>query len=208
MSSYERFAARYAAGPVPWDDEAPPPEVVTLTAELRPGRALDLGCGFGRAAVYLARHGWRVDGVDFIPQAIAEARARAEAAGVSQMAHFHLATVTDLHFLAGPYDLALDVGCMHALNEVELPAYRDGLIRLLRPNARYLLFARLRQAETEEEDGPRGIPEATIYALFATTFALERVVHGLTQIPPQGSVQGIEDKPAWASAWFWFRRLS
>ena len=52
-----------------------PPEVVGLT----PGRALDLACGEGRHAVWLAEQGWQAKGVDFSDVAIAKARRVAEA---------------------------------------------------------------------------------------------------------------------------------
>src|SRR5262245_23981246 len=41
---------------------------------LRPGRALDLGCGTGRNSVYLAQHGWDVTGIDLVEATIAQAR--------------------------------------------------------------------------------------------------------------------------------------
>ena len=43
-------------------------------ADLPPGRALDLGCGAGRSAVWLADRGWRVTGVDFSDVALGLAR--------------------------------------------------------------------------------------------------------------------------------------
>jgi SAM-dependent methyltransferase len=55
-----------------------------LTAELgalRPGRALDAGCGHGADTLWLAAHGWRVTAVDFAATALAHARSAAEAAG-------------------------------------------------------------------------------------------------------------------------------
>ena len=39
--------------------------MIAAASSLPPGRALDLGCGYGRTAILLAQHGWRVDGVDF-----------------------------------------------------------------------------------------------------------------------------------------------
>lgn len=51
-------------------------------AELRVGAALDLAMGEGRNAVFLARHGFAVTGIEKSPAAIAKARALAQAAGV------------------------------------------------------------------------------------------------------------------------------
>lgn len=192
---FSQLSSRYAEGRVPWDDPLPPPEVIEMAAKLRPGRALDLGCGYGRASIYLAQRHWQVDGVDFIAKAIAEANRRAASAGVAETAQFHLGQVTDLSFLTNSYDFALDVGCMHSLDDDGLSRYRDGLLRLLRPGGLYLLFAHLRD-DTAEVPG-RGVYEQTIHAYFGSHFTLETVRRGLTQV---------EDKPAWASAWFWFRR--
>jgi SAM-dependent methyltransferase len=190
---FERMQERYAAGNVPWDEPLPPPEVRDYVHANPPGRALDLGCGYGRAAIYLAGRGWDVDGVEFIEAALMEARARARAAGVSP--RFHLSPVTDLSFLPGPYDFALDVGCMHNLDQAGLLAYREELLRLLRPGGRYLLFARL---DEQDAEGPKGIDEGRLRDLFAPGFALERVERGRTDMA---------DGSSWQSAWFWFCRL-
>ena len=40
-----------------------------------------------------------------------------------------------------PYDLAVDIGCMHSFTEEMLAAYRAELVRLLRPGGQYVLFA-------------------------------------------------------------------
>lgn len=194
-ATYQEFVERYAAGRVPWDDELPPPEVINLLDRVAPGRALDLGCGYGRAAIMMARRGWQVDAIDFVPQAIAGATVRVQAAGVANHIHFYTASVADLAFLDKPYDLALDVGCMHALTDAERLAYRDELCRLLRPGAHYLLFVHVSDPDVETE--ARGLSETTIGALFGQAFSLERVEHGITQV---------EDQPPWRSAWFWFRR--
>ena len=199
MSIYQRLRERYTAGDTPWDHELPPPELMATIERLTPGRALDLGCGYGRAAVYLARRGWTVDAIDFVDLAIAGAERRAAAAGVADLIDFHVSSVTDLPFLAGPYDFALDVGCMHNFDDRQLAAYRSELARLLRPGALYLLFAHLRAEPIEyDEDGrPRWLPETDLYDLFLPDFHLDRVEHGITTMP---------DRPPWSSAWFWFCR--
>ena len=56
--------------------------LVDHVEDLRPGRTLDLGCGSGGNAVWLAEHGWQVTAVDFSEVAIAKAKARAAERGV------------------------------------------------------------------------------------------------------------------------------
>jgi SAM-dependent methyltransferase len=57
--------------------------LVGEVGELAPGRALDLACGEGQNAIWLASLGWDVTGVDFSEVAIAKARTRAEREGVN-----------------------------------------------------------------------------------------------------------------------------
>jgi 2-polyprenyl-3-methyl-5-hydroxy-6-metoxy-1,4-benzoquinol methylase len=66
------------------DRVAQRPPNAHLTAELgdlRPGRALDAGCGHGSEALWLAARGWQVTAVDFAATALAHARSTAEAMG-------------------------------------------------------------------------------------------------------------------------------
>lgn len=195
-STYQRLSERYSSGEVPWDDELPPPEIIDSVAALKPGKAIDLGCGYGRTAIYLARLGWDVDAIDFIPYAIEEAQRRAENAGVK--IQFHLANVLDLNFLTTTYDFGVDVGCCHNMNESELMKYEEQLARLLRSGALFLLFARIKGSEERnDESGPSGLAEKTILATFADSFKLIWIKRGETEIP---------DSPIWPSAWFKFER--
>ena len=66
------------------DFDAPPTALLVETArKLRPGRALDLACGTGRNALWLASHGWITNAIDGAPAAIEALRRRAEELGVS-----------------------------------------------------------------------------------------------------------------------------
>lgn len=122
----------------PWDTGVTPPELERFVASHPAGRALDLGCGTGTNAVYLARHGWSAVGVDFAGRAIAKARRRARDAGVSVT--FLVGDVTRLA-VPGPFDLALDIGCLHSIAASGRPGYAVGLARVVRPGATYLLYA-------------------------------------------------------------------
>jgi SAM-dependent methyltransferase len=74
----ERHAARD-----PIEDRAPDPTLVEVAEGLAPGTALDLGCGDGRNASWLAGAGWRVTGVDFSAVGLARAATRAEEWGLA-----------------------------------------------------------------------------------------------------------------------------
>jgi SAM-dependent methyltransferase len=79
--------------------------LVAEAGDLPPGRALDLACGEGQNAVWLATLGWEVVGVDFSEVAIAKARARAERDGVR--VEFAVADLLEYEAPAGVFDLVL-----------------------------------------------------------------------------------------------------
>jgi SAM-dependent methyltransferase len=72
----EFWDRRYAEHPRIWSGN-PNPHLVTAASPLTPGRALDVGCGEGADALWLARRGWRVTGVDLSEVALARARGQA-----------------------------------------------------------------------------------------------------------------------------------
>ena len=67
-------------------------DLIDVAADLAPGKALDLGCGSGQNAIWLAQRGWVVTAVDLSATALAEARAAADAAGVTVV--WELADIT------------------------------------------------------------------------------------------------------------------
>jgi SAM-dependent methyltransferase len=77
----EDWNRRYAGRELLWTGE-PNRFLVAEAAALAPGRALDLACGEGRNAVWLAERGWHVTGVDFSEVALDKARRLAAARGV------------------------------------------------------------------------------------------------------------------------------
>ena len=78
----EFWDERYGSAPALWSGHvngAVRDEVATL----RPGRALDVGCGEGGDVVWLAQQGWRVTGADFAANGLARAARHADQAGVA-----------------------------------------------------------------------------------------------------------------------------
>ncbi len=94
----ERHAARE-----PIESSEPDPTLVDEIGSLRPGRALDLGAGDGRNAIWLASHGWQVTAVDFSQVALDRGRALATASGVR--VEWQRADLLDWSPGARPYDL-------------------------------------------------------------------------------------------------------
>ncbi|MET9388922.1 class I SAM-dependent methyltransferase [Streptomyces sp. NPDC006624] len=104
--------------PVPFFVAKPDESLAAAVERLLPGggRALDLGCGPGRNALYLAARGFEVDAVDLSAAAVDWAGERAREAG-AQGVRFHCGDAFALAGteLPGPYDLVYDSGCFHHL---------------------------------------------------------------------------------------------
>lgn len=191
------FTLAYLRSKAPWDTGVAPPELVEAVEGPRPpapGRALDIGCGTGTTALYLARLGWDVTGVDFAAPAIRQAEAKARRSGkMAGSARFVRgdATKLDALGLGEGYTLLFDQGCLHGIPREKHHAYAAGLARHAAPGALYLLYA----------FGPRQIGARTlglspdeVCALFAPAFGVERVV------------EGTDTGRGFASAWYWLRR--
>jgi cyclopropane fatty-acyl-phospholipid synthase-like methyltransferase len=95
------------------------------SGRLEPGKALDLGCGNGRNAIFLARQGFTVDAVDFSRTAIDWAAQRAAQAGVS--VRLRTQSVFDLDIEPASYSLIYDSGCFHHV----APHRRSRYVRLI-----------------------------------------------------------------------------
>ena len=81
MSEHD-WNASYAEGNLPWDTGTPDEHLVAAVraGHVAPARALEIGCGTGTNALWLAAQGFDVLGVDVSPLAIEKARAKAAAA--------------------------------------------------------------------------------------------------------------------------------
>jgi cyclopropane fatty-acyl-phospholipid synthase-like methyltransferase len=137
------FVQRYDAQDTPWDTGITPPEIVRIVQELVPGTALDLGCGTGTTMRCLLEHGWQVDGVDFVPQAVAQARAKlADFPAARFSVHCHDVTrLNEIGSLRSPYDLVIDIGCGHGIPVDQAGQYAHDVAVLMRPGGTWMLYA-------------------------------------------------------------------
>jgi SAM-dependent methyltransferase len=139
-----RYTVMYRLGFAPWErrnvEESWRP-LFERPGAPAPGRALDVGCGSGRDAVYLTQRGWQVTAVDFVDEALAKARQRAAEAGVDvQWVNRDVGKLGELGLEPG-YTLLYDFGCIHGLPDEGRRGAVAGLTQLAAPGATLLIGA-------------------------------------------------------------------
>jgi SAM-dependent methyltransferase len=72
---------RHAGGD--FEGRGPNPTLIEAVSRLEPGSALELACGSGTNAIWIAKQGWRTTATDWSPVGLGHGRRQAEAAGVS-----------------------------------------------------------------------------------------------------------------------------
>jgi SAM-dependent methyltransferase len=168
------FRIFYRIGFTPWDGHPIGQSLRDLvegtgdTSALPAGPALDVGCGTGDSSIYLAQHGWKVTGIDFVAKALDKARAKVGAADGS--VNFVHADVTQLSQAAigADFQLIVDNGCLHNLIDDDRDAYVREVSAVAAPGARLLIVA-------FAPGGSRGVPgidRAEIEHRFAPGWAL------------------------------------
>ena len=180
----------------PWES-GPREELVHLveSGRLAPShgaRAIDLGCGSGANAVFLAEHGFHATGVDFSPVALDKARALADARGVAERTSFITADLTqpDIQGLDRPFDLVVDYGTIDDFKGAKRLAVARHPARLTRPGGLFLMwcfYAARKELPWIRFDGPSKLSGAIApgeeAALFQHDFSIERLPTPPTTTP-------------------------
>jgi len=133
--------ALYREGRPPWESGVPSGELIRVLDEglLRPSTTLELGCGTGADAVYLAQHGFDVTAVESSPTALERARGRAQAQGA--LIQFVLDDAFEFGRTCDPFHLVYDAGFYHFIRQTDLERLLDLLWRVTRPGSYYLALA-------------------------------------------------------------------
>jgi SAM-dependent methyltransferase len=122
---------------LPWHEADPPTSLVkALGQRAFPGRALDVGCGAGTYSIYMAERGYQVTAIDFMPQAVEMLQQGIAGRNLSievMQADVGLYTTTE------PFDIVLDVGCLHTPGTIALDAYKAQLLDWLAPGGDFIL---------------------------------------------------------------------
>lgn len=184
------------AGQAPWETGAPQPAFAELArAGAIAGQVLDSGCGTGENALLLASMGCRVVAVDFVPAAVASARAKAEARGLE--VDFRVGDALELAKLPERFDVVIDSGVFHIFGDEDRRTYVEQLHGVLRTGGRAFIvcFSELEPGS----HGPRRVLAQEIRAAFAEGWeivSIEPTRYALVNQP-----DGMQFTPGGAHAW-------
>jgi SAM-dependent methyltransferase len=158
----------YRQGTPEWDSGVPSEALVRIVERgiIKPCRAIEIGCGTGADAVYLAQKGFEMTAVEASPMAMERARTRAQRARV--LINFILDDVFEYTAEAEKHAFVYDAGFYHFIRNQDLEAFLDMLWRLTFPGSHYLTIAGSDQ-ETAE-GGPPRLGEETIRAELGRLF--------------------------------------
>ncbi len=139
---------------IPWNLSEPPGLLVEAVeaGKIECCKAVDLGCGTGNYAVWLAQQGFEVTGIDFSQHAIKQARDLAIRKGVSCL--FAVADLLgDLKEFHTSFDFAYDWEVLHHIFPKDRPLYLQSVHNILRPKGIYLSVC---FSEKDPEFGGKG----------------------------------------------------
>jgi SAM-dependent methyltransferase len=182
--------------PCPFFVDFPDENLVEYFAagDVKPGRALELGCGNGRNAVYLAQQGCQVDAVDFSSTALRWAKERTARAGAQ--VNFTCSSIFQFELEPLAYDIVYDAGCFHHLPPHRRTSYLHLVTSALKPGGRFGLvcFAPEGGSSLSDRDvyvsrtlrGGLGYSEAQIQRLFTPGFEMLKFRRMVESAPESG----------------------
>lgn len=138
----------------PWEVGSVSPELNRIVDEWHfpKGTVLDLGCGTGADAVFLAQRGFDVTAVDFSPTAVERARTRAQNAAANVC--FVLEDVFRFGLHAGVFDLVYDSSFYQFVRQWELSRLLDLLWRVTKPGSYYVCIIKTAAQNSASELPP------------------------------------------------------
>ena len=187
---------RYSTRNTPWDSGAHSRELERIIDEwpIKPCHVLEIGCGTGTNAIFLAKRGFAVTAVDVSALAVEEARAKARQAGVN--VDLRVADVLGAVDLGPPFDLVFDRGVYHHLRSIDLWGFLNALARLTKPGGFYLTLAgNANDRQAPSDGGPPVVRTVDICTELTPLFDLVQ----LREFTFDGVV--VEGKPIKPLAW-------
>ncbi len=185
------FNSAYGGIP-PWDIGRPQKEFIRLAekGEIN-GRVLDVGCGTGENALYLASLGFEVCGIDTAPSAIKKAKEKSKKRGIK--VNFLVGDALKLQSFKNKFDTVIDCGIFHVFTDEERPIFAASLSSVLYSGGKYFMLC-----FSEHEPGsygPRRVTQDEIHATFNKSWKINYIREAEFE-----TMFGAEGVKAWLSS--------
>ena len=128
----------------PWDIGGPQPAMSNLLVRYPPAAPiLDVGCGSGDLAIFLAQRGYHVVGIDFVEAAIAAAQSKRDLLppATARLLHFQVADALQPSHLQQQFGSVVDSGFFHLLSPDQSDRFVDELASTIKQGGWYYLHA-------------------------------------------------------------------
>jgi len=170
---WDQIYRRYPLESLPWELGRPRKVLVDLIEKelIKPGKTLDICCGAGTNAVYLAKKGFQVVGIDISSKAVEYAKKKAEQANVK--IKFMVQNFLKLPFGDEEFDFVFDMGCFHHVEVRDRDPFIEGVYRVLKKGGFYLIVC------FSYKNGPawNHFTREQITRLFSNYFRIKEIKH-------------------------------
>jgi SAM-dependent methyltransferase len=167
------FFDAYRSGKPPWDIGRAQPAFVELAeaGEIK-GSVLDVGCGTGDNVLEMAERGHQAWGIDIVPMAIDQARAKAKLRGIK--ATFMVGDALELERFRRTFDTVIDCGLFHTFSDPERTLYEQQLAKVLPPGG---VLHMMVMSDWEDADwgGPRRVSQQEILETFSDGWRVDDI---------------------------------
>ncbi len=190
----KRFEEAYT-GEAPWDIGRPQKPFVAAADRIS-GSVLDVGCGTGDLALFLAQRGRKVTAIDFLAAPIERAKRKADQRNAS--ATFFVSDALALAEWHEQFENIVDCGLFHVFSDDDRKKYVAGLAHVLKPGGRVFLMC-FSDAEPPGM-GPRRISKQELHDAFAKDWNIESIEPTNFEINPK--VKDMPFSPGGPKTWF------
>ena len=188
------FESLYSGQPR-WEIGRPQKALLDVADQIT-GSILDSGCGTGENALFFAKRGHKVTGIDFLEEPINIAKQKAVERQLA--ATFLVMDALALADLPELFDTVIDSGLFHVFSDNDRERYVDGLASVLKPGGRfYLLCFSVDEPGTV---GPRRVSEKEIRETFAEDWKIHSLERSRYEVRPDPNDPSFKD--GGPKAWF------
>jgi SAM-dependent methyltransferase len=167
------------AGQAPWEIGRPQKAFIDVADQIT-GSILDAGCGTGDNALFFAKRGHKVTGIDFLEEPITRARRKATDRGLS--ATFFVMDALALKDLPEVFDNVIDSGLLHLFSDDDRKRYVEGLATVLKPGGKLHLLCFSDQEPGTQ--GPRRVSQNELHDAFAKAWVVESIQASRFEVIP------------------------